>query len=63
MSAVRVSPTCAVPLMVGAPVVGVLGLASTAVVAALVSDSWLSASSVKLTCTLMVLPTSLSDTM
>ena len=37
--AVRVSPTRTVPLMVGAPVAGELGLGSTAAVAALVSVS------------------------
>ena len=37
--AVRVSSTWAVPLMVGAPVAGLLGLAATAAVAALVSVS------------------------
>ena len=35
-SAVNVSPTCAVPLIVGAPVAGRLGRAATATVAALV---------------------------
>ena len=50
--------TWPVPLMVGRPVAGVLGLEATAVVAALVSVSWLSAASVKLTLTLMVLPLS-----
>ena len=46
--------------MVGAPVAGLLGVgaAATASVAALVSDSALPASSVKLTCTLMALPSS-----
>ena len=58
VSAVSVLSTWAVPLMVGRPVAGVLGLAATAVVAALVSVSSLSASSVKLTRTLMVLPLS-----
>ena len=54
-SAVRVSPTRAVPVMVSAPVAGRLGLASTASVAALLSDSALPASSVKLTVTLTAL--------
>ena len=59
--AVRVSPTWAVPVMVGAPVAGVLGgggAAATAPVAALVSSSSLPASSVKDTRTLMALPAS-----
>ena len=56
VSAVSVSPTWAVPLMVGAPVARLLGRAATAAVAALVRVSSLSASSVKLTRTLMVLP-------
>ena len=59
-SAVSVSPTWAVPVMVGAPAAGVLGLAATAAVAALVSVSSWSASSVKDTRTLMVLPASSS---
>ena len=61
VSAVRVSPTWAVPLMVGAPVAGVLGVggaAATALVTALVSSSSLPASSVKETLTLMALPSS-----
>ena len=45
--------------MVGAPVAALLGLAATVVVAALVRVSSFSASSVKVTLTLMVLPTSL----
>ena len=52
--ALRVSPTLAVPVMVGAPVAGVLGgggAAATAPVTALVSDSSLPPSSVKLTLT------------
>ena len=56
--AVSVSPTWAVPLMVGWPVAGVLGLAATVSVAALVSVSGLPASSVKDTRTLTVLPSS-----
>ena len=60
VSAVSVSPTCAVPLMVGAPVAGLFGLAATAAVVALVSVSSLPASSVKDTFTLMALPSSLS---
>ena len=47
-----------VPLMVGAPVAGELGLVATAPVAALVNVSSLPASSVKLTCTLMASPSS-----
>ena len=60
--AVSVSPTWAIPLMVGAPVAGLLvvGAASTVSVAPLVSVSSLSASSVKLTCTVMALLSSLS---
>ena len=60
---VRVSPTLAVPVMVGNPVAGVLGggeAAATAPVAALVSCSSLPASSVKDTLTLMALPASAS---
>ena len=60
VSAVSVSPTWVVPVMVGAPAAGVLGLAATAAVAPLVSDSAFSASSVKDTFTLMALPSSLS---
>ena len=60
VSAVSISPTWAVPLMVGAPVAGRLGRASTSPVAALVKVSSLSASSVKLTFTLIVLPWSAS---
>ena len=60
MSAVKVSPTCAVPLMVGAPVAGLFGRASTVSVAALVSVSSLPASSVKVTRTLMILPRSVA---
>ena len=56
----RVSRTWAVPLMVGRPVAGLLAWAATASVASLVSDSWFSASSVKDTFTLMVLPWSAS---
>ena len=58
VSAVNVSPTWAVPVIVGAPVAGLLGAASTAAVAALVSVSPWPASSVKDTLTLMVLPSS-----
>ena len=54
--AVSVCPTCAVPVIVGAPVAGVFGAAATAAVAALVSVSGLLASSVKLTVTLTVVP-------
>ena len=50
--AVSVSPTWAVPVMVGAPVAGLLA-AVTAAVAALVNDSALSASSLKDTWTLI----------
>ena len=60
VSAVSVSPTWAVPLIVGAPVTGEFGLAATASVAALVSVSPMPASSVKDTCTLTVLPSSAS---
>ena len=60
VSTVSVSPTCAVPLMVGAPVAGLFGLGSTAAVAALVSVSWWLLLSVKITRTLIVLPTSVS---
>ena len=58
MSAVSVSPTCAVPLMVGKPVAGVLGRAATAAIAVLVRISSLFLSSVKVTRTLMALPSS-----
>ena len=60
--AVSVSPTWTVPLMEGAPVAGVFGVgaAAAASVAALVSDSSLPASSVKLTSTVMALPSSTS---
>ena len=63
VSAVSVSPTWAVPVMVGNPVAGVLGgggAGATAPVAALVSCSSLPASSVKDTLTLMALPSSSS---
>ena len=60
VSAVRVSPTWAVPVMVGAPVAGLLGVGAAASVAALVTVSSLPASSVKLTFTLMALPSSVS---
>ena len=46
VSAVSVSSTWAVPLMVGRPVAGVLGRTATAAVAALVRVSSLPASSV-----------------
>ena len=65
VSTVSVPPTWAVPVTVGAPVAGLLAACassvpgSTASVAALVSDSSFPASSVKLTFTLMVSPTSL----
>ena len=55
---VSVCPTCAVPVIVGAPVAGVLAAAATAAVAVLVSVSGLLASSVKITFTLIVLPRS-----
>ena len=61
VTAVSVSPTWAVPVMVGNPVAGVLGgggAAATAPVAALVRSSSLPASSVKDTLTLMALPAS-----
>ena len=58
MTAVSVSSTRAVPVIVGAPVAGVLGAAATVAVAALVSVSGLLASSVKLTFTLIVVPKS-----
>ena len=61
VSAVSVSPTCAVPLMVGAPVAGLLGFASTAAVTALVRVSSFPASSVKDTVTLMAAPSSASE--
>ena len=54
--AVSVCPTCAVPVIVGAPVARVLAAAETAAVAALVRVSGLLASSVKLTVTLTVVP-------
>ena len=54
--AVSVCPTCAVPVIAGAPVAGVFGAAATATVAVLVSVSGLLASSVKLTFTLIVVP-------
>ena len=60
VSAVSVCSTCGVPLMVGAPAAGVLALASTVQVAALVSDSSLPRSSVNETFTLMVWPWSAS---
>ena len=58
VDAVSVSPACAVPEMVGAPVAGEFGRAATAAVAALVNSSLFPASSVKLTRTLIVAPTS-----
>ena len=63
VSTVRVSPTLAVPVMVGTPVAGVLGgggAAATAPVAALDSSSSLPASSVNETLTLIALPASAS---
>ena len=57
VTAVSVSSTRAVPVIVGAPVAGVLA-AATVPVAALVRISGLLASSVKLTLTLIVLPSS-----
>ena len=56
MEAVSVSPTCTVPLMVGRPVAGLLGLAATVAVAPLVSVSALFLSSVKDTRTWTVCP-------
>ena len=56
--AVSVWPTWAVPLMVGAPVAEVLGLAATSPVGSLVSVSGLPSASVKLTVTVMALPES-----
>ena len=55
--AVSVSPTCAVPVMVGSPVAGVLD-AVTVAVGALVNDSSVPASSVKVIRTLTVFPSS-----
>ena len=55
---VSVSPTWAVPLIVGTPVAALLGLAATDAVAALVSDSALPAPSVKETRTEMASPCS-----
>ena len=60
VSAASVSPTWDVPLMAGAPVAGLLGRACTVAVAALLRVSSLPRSSVKLTCTLTVLPPSAS---
>ena len=56
VSAVSVCPTCAVPVIVGAPVARVFAAAVTVVVASLVSVSALPAVSVKLTVTLIVMP-------
>ena len=56
--AVCSTPTCAVPVIVGVPVAGVLTYSSTGSMSSLVSVSLLSRSSVKLTLTLMVLPSS-----
>ena len=56
--AVSVSSTCGVPLIVGAPVAGLFGAASTGSLAALVTLSALPPSSVKLTRTLIVSPSS-----
>ena len=58
VEAVSVSPTCAVPVIVGAPVARVFGAAETAAVAALVSVSVWLASSSKVTLTLRVVPRS-----
>ena len=58
VTAVSVCPTCAAPVIAGAPVAGVLAAAATAAVAVLVSVSGLLASSVKITFTLIVLPRS-----
>ena len=60
VDAVRVSPTCAVPVIVGAPVAGGFDRASTAAVGALVNDSALPLSSVNDTRTFTVRPTSVS---
>ena len=57
VTAVSVSPTRAVPVIVGTPVAGLLA-AATVPVAALVRVSALLASSVKLTFTLIVVPSS-----
>ena len=57
VTAVSASPTRAVPVIVGAPVAGVLA-AATVPVAALVRVSELPSSSVKLTFTLIVVPAS-----
>ena len=56
--AVSVCPTCAVPLMAGDPVAGLLELSATDAVGELVRDSSLPSSSVKVTFTLMILPKS-----
>ena len=58
--AVSVCPTCAVPLIAGAPVAALLGLAAAAAVGVLVRVSWCPLSSVKDTRTLIVLPSSAS---
>ena len=58
VTAVSVSPTCAVPVIVGMPVAGLLAAAATVAVAALERVSGLPSSSVKLTFTLIVLPRS-----
>ena len=60
VTAASVSPTWVVPLMLGAPVGGVFGggAATTAPVGSLVNDSSWPSSSVKVTRTLMVLPSS-----
>ena len=60
---VSVSPTWAVPLMVGLPVTGELGRGATEAVAVLVRFSSCPASSVNLTFTLMVLTSSASAKM
>ena len=60
VDAVRVSPTCAVPPIVGAPVAGRFGRGSTVAVGALVNDSALPASSVNDSRTFTVRPSSAS---
>ena len=58
VEAVSSSPTCGVPLIVGVPVAAVFSGGATASVAALVRLSSLPASSVKLTRTLSLSPSS-----
>ena len=60
VTAVSVWPTCAVPVMVGAPVAGVFGAPATVSVGALVRCSSLPKSSGKLTSILTFLPRSSS---